>query len=233
MKIILNLLNGLDPNLLVPIHNITPRALEAKEVLIKMFNSVPEGVFLDFLTRFVKYDVTLGNVSVVNGKLMCFNGKPLLGILKGVGYNSIIYMLYNKNIIEVYYIGSASNAINRLGQHQDSIRGLREANNVHRKLLSISHSSEVMRGSVYNLINYSKLAVLMLPNYKFSQGETIIKHATTEFIQRVLEQSLITEFGTVLNSNSFVLFTYTGFAYQFQYQLRSRPTDSIQQYYRW
>lgn len=209
-KIILNLLNDLqeDPNLLTPMRSLTPHAMKAQDVLIKMYESVPEGEFITFIREYVRYHVIVeGNI--INGELKCSKNTSLLSSLKGVGSNSIIYMLYSKYRTETYYIGSASNAFSRLSQHQDSIRGLRECDNVHRKLLSIGRSSDVMRGSVYTLINYSKLAVIKLPNYQFSQGEAIILRATTEFILRILEQSLITEFGTPLNNTSSVLFTHT------------------------
>ena len=208
--LILNLLKDVrkDPNLIVPVNDLTPHALQAKDTLVKMFESVPKGVFIDFLKEYVRYEVIV-NANVVNNRLIPSVNTMLLNSLKGVGTNSIIYILYHKDITDTYYIGSASNALSRLGQHQDCIRGLRESDNVHRKLLSIGDPSMLIRGTVYSLVNYSKLAVSVMPSHQFTQGETIILRAITEFILRILEQSLISEFGTTLNSNSSVIFTYT------------------------
>lgn len=48
---------------------------------------------------------------------------------------------------------------------------------------------------VYNYRNYSKLALINLPphyEHELSSGEYMILRALTEFVPRVLEQSLIT-----------------------------------------
>lgn len=211
MKVlILNLLKSLlkDPNLLAPIENLTPHALKAKKVLIKIYECVPEGAFMDFLTKYVRYHVVV-NGNVVNGKLTSSTSVALLGSLKGVGTNSVIYILYHKDNTTDCYIGSASNGLSRFGQHQDCIRGLRVSDNVHKKLLIIGDPSMLMRGSIYSLTNYSKLAVSVMPTYQFSQGEIMILRATTEFILRILEQSLITQFRSTLNSTPSVIFSHT------------------------
>lgn len=104
----------------------------------------------------------------------------------------MIYILHSCCDILTNYIGSVYNAINRLSQHQDAIRVLLNNEKVHRPLLNIGETIDVMWGTVYSMINYSKLAVT--PTYQFNQGEVIILRALTDFFLRIIEQSLITGF---------------------------------------
>lgn len=90
-------------------------------------------------------------------------------------------------------MGSASNKRNRIGQHQDFLLGNRSADGVNKLLLKAYPISDITWSMVQNYINYSKLALINLPpHYEQRSGEYKILRALTEFVPRVLEQSLIT-----------------------------------------
>jgi hypothetical protein len=214
MNSITRLFQGLrhDSNLLVPITHLSSHATQALEVLQEMVGSLPEGPFLDFInnleysTNVFGYCLPLPGIGVKNGLTTNYSQsitQPHIGLTE----DSLVYMLYVKENSAVYYIGSASNGLNRIGQHLDSLKGLRPQDGVHIKLLSLG--KPVYFGKIYTSTNYFNLAIRTIPNYQFSQGEVFILRALTEFVIRVLEQSLITTFHPEINSKYPVLFTYT------------------------
>lgn len=71
--------------------------LRQKEVLIKVIESVPERVVLDFITTSIRYHVALGDVKVINSNLMIYLLHPSL-----VVNNSYYYVIYAKNLISLF-----------------------------------------------------------------------------------------------------------------------------------
>jgi hypothetical protein len=108
MSIILNLLIDpqTDPNFLVVIQELSPHAIKAKLILIPMIDSLPQGVFMDFLTLWVKYHVGVF-VTIENGRLVLSDSTVLLNYLVSVGTDSFIYMQGSTNDLLNFYIGSS------------------------------------------------------------------------------------------------------------------------------
>lgn len=125
--------------------------------------------------------------------------------------DSSVYCLSGITDILNYYIGSASNTVNRIGQHQDCLFGNRPKESVHIRLLESFNASD----GVYFITNYYKTALSLLPSsYELSFDEIQILRAITEFVPRILEQSLITELKPSLNHIlNPVLFTYNIWVY--------------------
>lgn len=75
--------------------------------------------------------------------------------LSGVGSGAFVYALSSVKDTANYYIGSASNTMNRIGKHQDFILGNRSADGVNKLLLKAYPISDIRRWSViYDSINY-------------------------------------------------------------------------------
>lgn len=197
-----------DSNLLVPIKNINNNAQIAIDTLVQIIDSVNEGSFKTFVEKSVNYHVKVIG-STTSTIVVGIDTQEICSAFYGLTENSIVYTLHLKNDTSNYYIGSASNAINRIGQHFDSLQGLRNKDNIHKKLLSQGTIDQVCFSKVYSSINYYKFAIESIPYYQFSQGEIIILRAITEFIIRILEQSLISEFSPSYNKANYVVFTYT------------------------
>jgi hypothetical protein len=109
---------------------------------------------------------------------------------------SSVYCLSGITDTRNYYIGSASNTVNRIGQHRDCLFGNRPKESVHIRLLESFNASDLTWSLFYTpqATNYSKTALSVLPSsYELSFGEMKILRAITEFVPRILEQSLITE----------------------------------------
>jgi len=197
-----------DPNLLVPIVELT--ALTAKKTLIQMVESLPEGPFLEFLNNYVKYSVEVFASLDCNGNLVFKGIKGITTPLIAVTDNSSVYALSCYNDFVNYYIGSASNTFNRISQHLDCLRGLRPSDGVHKRLLDLCEIPNIYWSTIYGSVNYYKLALLFLPpTYELSLGEVQILRAFTEFVVRILEQSLISHLEPAYNSlTNLVVFTY-------------------------
>lgn len=204
----LNLLQQLqnDSNLLVPINEVTFHANQAFTVLLQMIDSLPQGVFLDFIKN-LEYHVSV--MGVYQDTLVGGQSQLITQGLYGLTQDSLVYILHLGDKVSDFYIGSASNGMNRISQHLDSLKGLRSQDSVHLQLLASGSLSEIYFSKLYTSVNYFKLAVEQLPYYQFSQGEVFLLRALTEFFVRVLEQSLIFEYKPSINSLNPVLFTYT------------------------
>lgn len=125
--------------------------------------------------------------------------------------DSSVYCLSGVTDTLNYYIGSASNTLNRITQHQDCLFGNRPKEAVHLRLLETFAPNDLTLtwSLFYTLNNNSKIALSLLPNsYEISLGEMQILRAITEFVPRILEQTLITELKPTFNSlSNSVLFT--------------------------
>lgn len=210
-KCIVDLVSQLlaDTKLLVPVKELTPHTLKALQTLIDMINSLPEGPFLDFLNNYVKYSVTPEATIGCDGKIIHNSIEYLNGNLKAA-VDSSVYCLSGITDTLNYYIGSASNTLNRISQHQNCLFGNRPKESVHVRLLDSFALNDLTWTLFYTMTNYYKLALSVLPSsYEISFGEMQILRAITEFVPRILEQSLITELKpTINNLYSPVVFTY-------------------------
>lgn len=202
-----------DTTQLVQVKELTPQALKALQTLIDMINSLPEGPFLDFLNNYVKYSVTQGEAPTIglDGKILFNSVEYFSQPLKySMSVYSSVYCLSGITDTRNYYIGSASNTVNRIGQHRDCLFGNRPKESVHIRLLESFNASDLTWSLFYTMTNYSKTALSVLPSsYELSFGEIQILRAITEFVPRILEQSLITELKPSLNHIlNPVVFTY-------------------------
>lgn len=212
-KCIVDLVSQLlsDSTQLVQVKELTPHALKALKTLIEMISSLPEGPFLDFLNNYVKYSVTPEASICADGQLIFNSVQDLNSNLKNsMAVDSSVYCLSGISDTLNYYIGSASNTLNRISQHQDCLFGNRVKESVHIRLLQSFSEKELTWSLFYTMNNIYKIALSLLPtSYELSFGETQILRAITEFVPRVLEQSLIAELKPTLNSiYNPVLFTY-------------------------
>lgn len=88
------------------------------------------------------------------------------------------------------------------------IQGVRPQDSIHRKLLYSGPITNINYFIIYSSTNYYLLALKTIPYYNFIKAEVFILRAFTEFVIRILEQSIITEYKPVINSSTVVLFTY-------------------------
>jgi hypothetical protein len=209
-SIITTLINDLtsDTSLLAPTV-FTNQALNAQQVLKDMLNSLPEGKFLEFLKKNVKYQVKV--LATVKGGKLIPNKPSLLENhikLEQDKYKAGVYMLhYGPNI----YLGCASSLYKRITIHSKSLDGTRVPDAVHTQLLELTSGNNklVQYSLIYVTPNYSLMALSKLKPYKFSAGEWAILQALTQYVPRVLEQCLITTFKPALNNLSYqVLFQF-------------------------
>lgn len=200
-----------DTTQLVQVKELSPHAVKALQTLIDMINSLPEGPFLDFLNNYVKYSVTPEATIGLDGTIIHNNIQYLSGnLMSSMAKDSSVYCLSGVTDTLNYYIGSASNTLNRITQHQDCLFGNRPKEAVHIRLLESFAPNDLTWSLFYTLNNYYKMALSLLPNsYEISLGEMQILRAITEFVPRILEQTLITELKPTFNSlSNSVLFTY-------------------------
>ncbi|SOV09056.1 uncharacterized protein UDID_18248 [Ustilago sp. UG-2017a] len=95
--------------------------------------------------------------------------------------NSLPRAAMEKFYTRNYYIGSASNTVNQLGQHRDCLFGNRPKESVHIRLLESFNASDLTWSLFYTMTNYSKTALSVLPSsYELSFGEIQILRAITE-----------------------------------------------------
>jgi hypothetical protein len=178
---------------------LTRQALEAIEVLNKMLASLPENtLFYDFLLNNVRYSVDV-LASVKDNQLTSYIVKPFTDTLIGVGTNSCVYLIKVKESA-AFYIGSSANVSNRISQHLDCLNMLRPQSGIHIKLLDQASVPDINWGLIYSTPNYVKLAMQVIPQYNFSLGEWQILQALSQFLPRVLEQSIISGFEPTLNN---------------------------------
>lgn len=161
-----------DPNLLVPIVSLTEQAEVALEAVSQAINSVPEGVFRDFVNNVVVYNVeVLGGVSdgILVGDHIHTIGTG--SSLVDVSTDSLVYIRHSISTLAggMYYVGSTANGYSRIVQHKASISGSRHKESIHEKLESIG--SGIGFSQVYRSANYYNLAISQLRGYKLSAGE--------------------------------------------------------------
>ncbi len=131
---------------------------------------------------------------------------------------------FNNNLY--YYIGSSTNIIQRVKAHNSKIEQyignvLRDPRyspdcNYNTSILPYLIYSEILNNygigykihPIYIVTNYLRKFQLLYPDYKLSRGEWIILNYATEFILKVLEQSLINKFNPKLNSIKNIGITY-------------------------
>lgn len=104
------------------ITTISVQAIIAKNTLISIIQSLPEGEFNNFINSNLHYSVKVHSM-LKNGILVQQFNYNINISLYNLGKNSIVYMLFQNNTnntINNIYIGSASNASNRIGQHYDT-----------------------------------------------------------------------------------------------------------------
>ena len=100
--------------------------------------------------------------------------------------DSSVYCLSGITDTLSYYIGSASNTLNRISQHQDCLFGNRPKESVHHRLFETFTPNEITWSLFYTLTNYYKMALLLLPSsYEISLGEMQILRTITEFVPRI------------------------------------------------
>ena len=149
-----------DTTQLVQVKELTPQALKALQTLIDMINSLPEGPFLDFLNNYVKYSVTQGEAPTIglDGKILFNSVEYFSQPLKySMSVYSSVYCLSGITDTRNYYIGSASNTVNRIGQHRDCLFGNRPKESVHIRLLESFNASDLTWSLFYTLIILKQL----------------------------------------------------------------------------
>lgn len=156
-------------------------------------------------------------------RLSISSKEKILLYSKNVKYESYLSCCYiikfNHNLY--FYIGSTSNLIKRIQSHntnvlnvvknlpyikKDSVRN-QPGKPVNSKLFDyfikdeIRHIGELSYKilPIYLGYNYLKKFLLLYPDYKLSRGEWILLSSITDFIIKLLEQSLINYFNPRLN----------------------------------
>ena len=146
------------------------------------------------------------SAQVQNGIIIPDVITPLSNGILGVPKTSGVYIL---SVLDdsAQYIGSALNLKSRLAAHYSSLVGERGADAAH-NMMNITYGGipNIGWSVIYQTPNFLFQFLTEVGGIGITQGEYYVLQSLGELPVRVLEQSLLSEFTTSLNSSSTVLF---------------------------
>lgn len=198
------------PELLSPVA-LTPHAHKALLTLITMLNSLPaESEVLQFILQHMKESIDVV-ATVVNGKIVPNTTfvldsastvpRTILDTCSNAGTYVFTHLETGKQ-----YIGSATSLPVRLAGHLSQLAGELQPSIVHDFIHNNGGLSSVNWGPVYNTYNFVAEYNATYPIHWVSKGEWQILQAFTQFLPRLLEQSLFTAFSPELNSEMLTVY---------------------------
>ncbi len=173
-----------------------------------MLNSLPQGPFLDYVEQHIKYSVdVLASVDSSNNIIANISypmdGTTLDSLLHIPG----VYAMQDINLTDTY-IGAANDLNTRFKLHLD---GFIHSYDVHKfHVILMKHGVENLTYSpIYSTEDFFTTATSFFESqsYQLSTGEKGILKAFTQFLPRLLEQSLLLHFDTI-NVGKSVVFDY-------------------------
>lgn len=163
-----------------------------------MLCAQPEGEVLEFIKSHINSDVeVLGKVKgnkILSTKVIKFSSfKP------SEFYSERVSGVYQITYRNDQYLGSSVSVHTNLGNHIERLKGAGLLSNKYVKMLKSSMNSwSLLNFSlVYRTSNYADLAYKA--NLSLSESEKVLLRALTQFVNRILEQSLISKFRPYFN----------------------------------
>lgn len=193
-----------DPNLLAPVI-ITEQIKAALQTLITMLNSLPlDNTVLRFILE--NLNTTFATVgSVVEGKLVpavtyTFNSLHVIpnAIMADCTMGGVYVFDHLPSLQQI--VGSALKFWSRVGGHLQQFTGSLGYMPFHTYVMENGGIASITWGPIYHTFSFVTEFLKTNPNYVFSQGKAQILEAFSQFLPRVLEQSLFTEYTPSLNT---------------------------------
>lgn len=204
-----------NPQLLADL-NYTQYSAKALTTLITMLNSLPEGnTVLEFILNNLHHASNV-TASLVNGTIvptithLLPNIASIPNIIVKTCSTAGVYMFQHIETGQIY-IGSSCNLAIRAAGHLSQFSGALQPFPFHIEVNKLGGYSSVLWSSVYTTFSFTAVFENLHPGVWLSKGELQILQAFTQFLPRLLEQSLFTRFTPSLNSSLVVYFDFVKF----------------------